>query len=319
MNDPEVSWDLHRSFLAVLREGSLSAAARSLSLTQPTVGRHVDALEKALATALFTRSRNGLSPTPAALNLQPHAEAMAAAAAAVQRTASGEAESLAGTVRLAASEAVGSDVLPSVLGRFRDAHPLVALELVTSDRMTNLLTREADIAVRMTRPTQGSLVARRLGTVHVGLYASRRYVAVHGLPEGLDELTGHSAVGYDRDAWLYESLSVDGLRLRREMFDFRTDNHAAQMAAVRAGLGIGGMQRPVADTDPDLVPVLPELVDFELEMWLAMHEDLRGSARVRTLFEFLGDALADYCRGKRDPPDSAAGELAEHDIWVRRD
>lgn len=296
MDPPNASWDLYRSFLAVLREGSLSGAARALSLTQPTVGRHVDALERVLGTALFTRSRNGLSPTPAAMDLQPHVEAMAAAAAAVGRTAGGESGPLGGTVRLAASDAVGSDVLPPLLARFREVHPNVALELATSDRVINLLTREADIAVRMTRPTQGSVIARRLGAVTVGLYASRDYVARRGMPATVEGLSGHSAVGYDRDAWLYETVSVEGLQLRREMFDFRTDNHAAQVAAIRAGLGIGGLHRPVAATSPDLVPILPEAVHFELEIWLAMHEDLRGSARVRALFEFLGDALSDYCR-----------------------
>lgn len=285
--------------LAVMREGSLSAAARSLGLTQPTLGRHIDTLEQTLGLKLFVRGQRGLDPTDAALDLKPHAEAMAAAAAALERTVSGEAGVDTGTVRITASEIVGCAVLPPLLSPFRAAHPGIVIELVTSNRVSNLLTREADIAVRMARPEQLSLVARRVGDVALGLYAHTDYVTRRGMPESVADLAGHSVVGFDTD---FQSVSgsVRGLEgvaatMRRESFDFRSDSHVAQLEAIRAGLGIGGVQKAMAARDPDLVPILPDEIALSLEMWLAMHEDLRGVRPVRLMFDHLFAALSDYC------------------------
>jgi DNA-binding transcriptional LysR family regulator len=295
MSLDRIDWDLYRTFAAVVQEGSLSGAARLLGLTQPTVGRHVEALESALGVALFTRATRGLAPTDAALGLLPHAQAMEAAAAALVRSASGQAEEPVGAVRVSASDIIGCEVLPAVLRRFRDRYPRVTLELVTSNRMTNLLTREADIAVRMVRPEQGTLVARRLGSVHVGLYAHRRYAERHGLPRNVEAAREHSAVGFDTDTRSLGSVRVSGIELDREMFDFRSDNMVAQLAAVRSGLGIGAVQKPLADRDPELVPVLAESVVFSMDMWLAMHRDLRGVRRMRVLFDHLAAELSAYC------------------------
>ncbi|HSH43959.1 MAG TPA: LysR family transcriptional regulator [Arenicellales bacterium] len=294
MDRPAVTWDHYRSFLAVVREGSLSGAARRLGLTQPTVGRHVDALERSLDAALFVRHRAGLSPTEQALDLVAHAEAMESAAAALVRQASGEAEEPQGTVRITASEIVGCEVLPGVLARFRADYPGIELELMTSDRVSNLLTREADIAVRMTRPEQGALVAKRIGVVPIGLFAHRHYVRRHGIPRSVAELRQHSGIGFDQDARAYAALRAHGIELDRSLFDFRTDSNPAQLAALRAGMGIGGVQKAIAARDPDLVPVLPDEFGFSLEMWLAMHEDLRSVRRVRLLFEFLAQALEQW-------------------------
>ncbi|MEX0839997.1 MAG: LysR family transcriptional regulator, partial [Parvibaculum sp.] len=163
MADVEPGWELYRSYLAVVREGSLSGAARQLGLTQPTVGRHIDALEAALGVGLFTRSQGGLAPTEGALALVAHAEAMASAAEALRRAASGEAEDDSGTVRITASEIIGTQVLPAMLTRFREKHPRIAVELVLSNRTDDLIRRDADIAVRMIRPTQTALIARKTG------------------------------------------------------------------------------------------------------------------------------------------------------------
>src|SRR6478609_9570878 len=154
MNSTEPGWEHYRSFLAVYREGSLSGAARALGLTQPTVGRHLDALETALGTSLFTRSQNGLRPSTGAAALVPHVEAMASAAAALGRAASGEALEERGAVRVTASEMVGIEVLPPALAGFREAHPLIDVELVLSNRTADLSRRDADIAIRMVKPTQ---------------------------------------------------------------------------------------------------------------------------------------------------------------------
>lgn len=285
-------WDLYRSFLAVLRLGSLSAAARELELTQPTLGRHIQELETALGQSLFTRSQSGLLPTRAALQLHPHAEAMASAASALLRAASGALDEPEGSVRLTTSEIMGVEVLPPILAAFREAHPKVVIELSLSNLNQDLLRRDADIAVRMARPTQAALLARRLGSVPVGLFAHRRYLARHGMPESLDDLArNHTLVGFDADASALRSFRQTGLPITRDLFAFRSDSDHAQLAAIRSGFGIGGCQTRIAARDPDLVAVLPGVVRFDLEMWLAMHEDLRASRRVRLLHDHLAEAL----------------------------
>jgi DNA-binding transcriptional LysR family regulator len=287
-------WDLYRSFLAVAREGSLSAAARRLRLTQPTLGRHIEALEDALGVALFTRSPGGLAPTAAALDLVPPAEAMEAAAAALVRAASGAADEARGVVRLTASEMMGGEVLPAMLARFRAAHTGIVLELMLTNRTEDLLRRDADIAVRMARPRQEALLARRIGTVGIGLYAHRRYLAAQGTPRRLDELLRHQLIGFDRDATSWNSVGGPAPEITRESFAFRCDSDLAQLAALRAGLGIGGCQHAIARRDRHLVPVLPRELALSLEMWLAMHEDLHASRRVRLLFEHLAGELGGY-------------------------
>ncbi|MBV8565330.1 MAG: LysR family transcriptional regulator [Methylobacteriaceae bacterium] len=291
-HDP--SWDLHRSFLAVIREGSLSAAARSLGLTQPTVGRHVDELEALLKIPLFTRSQRGLEPTAGALELVAHAEAMAAAADALVRAASGEAAEERGTVRITASEVIGNEVLPQILAAFREMHPGIVIELVLSNRTQDLLRRDADIAVRMMRPSQDALVARHIGPIAVGLYAHKAYADRHPLPRDLGEIVDHPLIGFDRDMSNARIAARAGFELARDDFAFRCDSDVAQLAALRAGFGIGGCQLGIARRDPNLVPVLPESLRFELDMWLAMHEDLRSSRRVRLLFDHLAATLSDY-------------------------
>ena len=297
------SWDHLRSFLAVLSEGSLSAAARNLRLTQPTVGRHIDELEAALGVVLFTRSQAGLAPTEAALELRPHAETMAAAAEALARTASGEAAEARGTVRIAASEVVGVEVLPRLLEPFQRRYSEIAIELVVSNRNEDLLRREADIAVRMVAPTQAALLARRIGAIELGLHAHRRYLERRGTPATLDALAGHALIGFDRETAAVRALQQRGLTLTREMFTLRTDSDTAQLSAIRAGLGIGVCQAPLAARDPDLVRLLPEAFAYPLECWVAMHEDLRTVRRMRLAFDHLVAELLDYAGGRDKAPD----------------
>ena len=196
-----IPWEWYRTLLAVLREGSLSGAARALGITQPTVGRHVAALETALGQVLFTRSQTGLLPTDAALALRAHAEAMDSTAASLERAAAGLADDgdlVRGVVRIAASEMVGIEVLPPVLAGLREAHPGLAIELVLSDRVQDLLHREADVAVRMTPPQQDQLVARHVGRIELGMHARPDYLARHGVPATLDDLRTHTLVGFDQ-------------------------------------------------------------------------------------------------------------------------
>jgi DNA-binding transcriptional LysR family regulator len=299
MKQTEPGWELYRTFLEVVRDGSLSGAARKLSLTQPTVGRHIDALEAALGLSLFSRSPQGLKATPAALELVSHAETMASASAALRRTASGGAKADRGTVRITASEMIGCEVLPPILSQFRDHHPAITIELALSNRNEDLLRRDADIAVRMVRPRQKSLVARRIGRSAIGLYAHRRYVEKYGVPEQVTDLSRHCMIGFDRDEHSLRSLGAMPGQVTRELFGFRSDSDLAQFSALKSGVGIGGCQHHIARRYPELVGVLAKAIRFELEVWLAMHQDMRSTGRVRVLFDHLAAGLLDFVRGDR--------------------
>ncbi|MFZ0267994.1 LysR family transcriptional regulator [Caulobacter sp.] len=291
MSDPD--WSLYRAFLAVMTEGSLSAAARALGLTQPTLGRQVAELERGLGVALFTRSPQGLKPTDAALDLAPHAQAMAGAASALVRAASGAGDTARGVVRLTASEIIGAEVLPPILADFRPKHPGVAVELSLDNQQQDLLRGAADIAVRMVRPTQDALVARRLADTHLGLYAHRRYVEAEGAPATVPDLKGHAVVGFDRETPFLRGL-MQRLPLSRDDFAIRTDSDLAQLAAIRAGCGVGFIQHGLARRDPELIPICPGQIGFDLPVWLVMHEDLRATLRMRAMFDHLAEGLSAF-------------------------
>jgi DNA-binding transcriptional LysR family regulator len=291
MNAAEPAWDLYRSFLGVLQEGSLSGAARALGLTQPTIARHIDALEQAVGFELFTRSQQGLAATEGALELKPYAESLAATTAALLRTASEQGAAVKGAVRVSASEAIGAQVLPPILASLRETHPELEIELVLSNAVVNILRRDADIAVRMVEPAQDALVVKRLGEVTLGLHAHRRYLAHAGAPRDLEDLKRHSMIGFDSETPAIRSMrrrvpSYDSVR-----FALRTDSDVAQLMAIKAGFGIGVCQVAVARRDPDLQRVLPDLVDLKLGVWLAMHENLRSTPRCRAVFDGLAAGL----------------------------
>jgi DNA-binding transcriptional LysR family regulator len=290
----EPDWETYRSFLAVMTEGSLSAAARQLALTQPTIGRHIDQLEDALALSLFTRSQTGLIPTQAARELRPHAQAMASAADALVRASSGAEAEERGTVRLTASVMVGGEVLPAILAAFHEKHPGIAIELVLSDQTQDLLRRDADIAVRMVRPKQEALVAKKIGRITLGLFAHRRYLERHGTPRSFADVSEHALIGFDRETAMVRALRGMGLALTRDMFALRCDADLAALAALRAGYGLGVCQLGIARRDRDLVQVLTREFRFELDMWLAMHKDLRNTRRTRALFDHLSAELSRY-------------------------
>jgi DNA-binding transcriptional LysR family regulator len=296
MSGTEPSWELYETFLSVMRTGSLSGASRALAVAQPTVRRRIEALEASLGAVLFTRATNGLVPTDAARVTRPHAEAMAASAHALVRATSGPLEAERGTVRVTASEIVGLEVLPGLLAPFRAQWPELQLELALSNRLEDLLRRDADVAIRMTAPTQSSLVARKVGVIPVGLFAHRDYLARHPAPKKPAELLkGHALIGADRDRSLINAVSALGLNLSPRDFSIRTDSDGAQLNAVRAGLGIGVCQVPLGERTAALVRVLPK-VAIPLEVWVVMHEDQRSVRRVRLVFEHLVKSLGDYTR-----------------------
>lgn len=290
--DTSPDWDLLQSLHAVLQAGSFSGAAKLRRLTQPTLGRHIDQLERQLGAPLFLRSPRGLQPTDLALAFQPHLADMSAAAATAGRDAAGLAAGEGGVVRVAASDVVGVEVMPQLLADFHKTHPGIDIELVLSNKNEDLTRRDADIAVRMARPTQNSLVARKVGELNLGFYATAEYLERHGRPQTLDDLQSHALIGFDR-ALPEGILARLGLPVNRETFALRTDSDAAQLASLRAGFGIGVCQRQIGRR-AGLVPLLTDVFSFQLEIWICMHETLRGSPRMRLMFDHLVKELGAY-------------------------
>jgi DNA-binding transcriptional LysR family regulator len=290
MSSP-VAWDDQRIFLAVLEAGSLSAAARRLGLSHPTVRSRIDALERGLGTVLFTRSVNGLAPTETAEALRGPARAMAMASELFVRQASSSAGEVAGTVRVSVPDFIGIEVVPPMLARLRAAHPALRIELSLSNAPPDLVAPEVDGAVRPVAPTQEALVARRVAAIPLGLFASRRYVARRGAPASLADKADHDVIGPDRsrsDLALAQRL---GAGFDRDRSVLRTDSHPAQLAAARAGVGIAVAQVPAAARDPDLVRILPDLEVAVLETWIVTHENLARIPRVRAVFDTLADSF----------------------------
>lgn len=296
----EPNWDLYRSLLTVLEHGSLSAAARELGLTQPTLGRHIETLEEMLGQQLFTRSRQGLAPSETALALKPFAQVLAATSAALVRAAADARGRVSGTVRISASEMIGVEVLPFILARLQEDHPDLEIELSTTDAVEDVLNREADVAVRMTEPTQKALIARHVGAIPLGMFAHRRYLERHGRPTSWDDLANHRFVGYDRQGAYARAVTklVPGAEHAR--FAFRADSNLAQFAAVKAGCAIGICQINLAREIEDLVPLFVDEFQLPLQTWIVMHEDLRDSPRCRAAFDALVRGLMSYiASGKR--------------------
>lgn len=289
-----LDWDHFRTFLAILDEGSQSAAARALGVTQPTVSRHLDALELAAGKPLFLRSYQGLLPTETALSMRGYAETMAASAAALSRAASGGGTSPEGTVRISVSEIIGIEVLPPILAELQERYPRLAIELSLSDAVEDLLKQQADIAVRMVEPTQGALVSRKIGGIAIGIFAHRDYLDRHGWPQDFAELSAHRLIGFDRQLTYIRDALRKFPEIAQLRFDFRSDSNAAQLAMIRAKGGIGMCQVGLASEEPDLVQLFPGKLDLQLMTFLVMHENLRTVPRCRVAFDALAEGLLAY-------------------------
>ena len=292
-------WTLVRSFLAALEHGSLLGAARALKSSQPTIGRHIAELELQLGVALFERTGRGLKPLDMALRLADSARAMEAGAHQLQRSVSSLDEAVSGTVRITASQPVACILLPPVLARLQQKLPGIQIELVSSNEVSNLLRREADIAVRMVPPDQTSLVAKRIGKVTIGTYAHRTYLQRAGTPREPTELLAHALIGNDKNEDILRGFAAMGYPVARGQFAFRTDDLMAHWYAVRGGVGIGFVADYVARSDADVVPLLPMLKIPALPVWLAVHREIRTSKRIRAVYDFLGDAIPDALANTR--------------------
>ncbi|UWR21588.1 LysR family transcriptional regulator [Sulfitobacter sp. S190] len=272
------------------RHKSLSAAASATGASQPTLSRHLSQLEERVGHRLFYRDTSGLEPTPEGLNLQVYAERMleAAAGISVEDTSDGP---VAGTVRITASRVAASYLLPPMLQALRLRHPRLSVELVASDETHNLLRREADLAIRMYRPTQSDLIARKVAELPLGVFAARSYIARRGLPEHIGDLHRHDVIGYDRSTLIIDGMARMGMKVERSFFAFRSDDQVACWNMIRAGCGIGFGQVAIGRDDPDLVQIQPTLDIGSLPVWLAAHAELRSSPRVRRSFDALAEAF----------------------------
>jgi len=292
MTEPD--WSLWRSFGAVVEHGSLSGAARALNLSQPTLGRHIEALEAALGSVLFERTLTGLKPTETALRLYEPVEVARNALAEAAMRAEGATSALSGSVRITSSTVMCHYVLPELLYDLRQAFPQVAIELVPSDSVESLLMREADIAVRMFRPTQLELITRKLGEIRLVAVAHERYLQQRGAPDRPEQLTQHDLIGFDRSDLLTHGARRMGYELSRADFVVRTDSQPNMFELVKAGLGIGFAQELLVDATPGLRKLLPGFNPPPLEVWLTTHKELFTSRRIRAIYDRLAEGLLRY-------------------------
>ncbi len=285
-------WSLVRSFLAVLDAGSLTGAARRTGALQPTLSRHIAELEGQLGAPLFERTGRGVVPTAVALAIVEAARSMQDGADSLARSLAGQRQATTGVVRITTSQVAASHLLPPILAELQRLEPGIQVELVASNALTNLLRREADIAVRMVRPAQSSLVARKIGEIGIGAYAHVSYLAWAGVPRGPDELLEHRLVGMDTDDTLIRGFAAMGIAIARDRFAVRTDDHLAYGRLVGAGAGIGFLANYNAAQLPGLQRLLPQLRIPALPCWLAVHREIRSSRVVRRVYDYLAQALS---------------------------
>ncbi len=288
-----LNWNYIRSFLMVARRGSLSAAARELGVSQPTLSRDIQALESSTKLNLFKRTTQGLLLTEAGQRLVDTAGKMDDAADRFERQVSGLTEDLTGDVRISVNEIVGIYLLPSAITVFRQQHPGVHVEVVISNQVSSLNKREADVALRMFKPSQPDLVARRLPDMELGFYAHRDYLQQHGQPDQFEDLMQHAIIGFDHDNDFIAGAQKFGYQFTRNNFAVRTDHLLMQINLARAGAGIVVIHKGLATQWPELEPILKSVPLPPLEFWIVCHGDVQFNARIRVFMQFLTQWFTD--------------------------
>lgn len=285
-------WNQVRAFLATAEEGSLSAAARALRSTQPTVGRQVSALEAHLGVTLFERAGRALVMTAAGHDLLEHVQAMGDAASRISIAAAGQSQDVVGRVTITASELVAAAFLPPVMHKLRTEAPGIQVEIVVSDKIEDLTRRDADIAIRHVRPDQPDLIARHLADATAGFYASKNYLEVHGRPKDAADLSNHVFVGPRETAQMFDILETHGVSLSPDQFKLSADSGVVIWEMMRAGLGMTIMPQGIWPHFTDVEPVLPDLARIKFPVWLVTHRELKTSRRIRIVFDALADVLS---------------------------
>ncbi|QDG54961.1 LysR family transcriptional regulator [Persicimonas caeni] len=285
-------WNRAKAFLVAAEEGSFSAAARALGVTQPTVGRQVTALEEELGVTLLERVAHGIELTPTGLEVVEHFRAMSEAAARVSLVAAGQSVSLEGTVSISASEVISTHLLPPIIRAIRVDYPGIEIDIVASNLASDLRRREADIAVRNFQPQDPELVARKVKESRAWLYASPAYLEELGHPTSPEDLSNGEFIGFDRTDALMEGLNALGLDLTGRSFPIITESQLVQWELCKQGAGICVMMEEVGDAEPRVQKALPDLPPFPVPMWLVSHREVRMSRRVRVVFDALADGLS---------------------------
>lgn len=285
-------WNRARAFLVTAEEGSLSAAARALGMTQPTLGRQVSALEQELGVALFERAGRGLELTPSGLDLLEHVRGMGDAANRLSLSASGQSTSIEGSVCITATEVMAGFTLPPIIKKLRMMEPGIEVELIASNSTSDLKRREADIALRAFRPTQPDLIAKKISDIRAFLYAAPAYLQQLGNPASPADFNDADFLGFDRSDRLMDAYNELGFSLTRRNFPVATEHHLVQWEMVKHGVGIGIMPEHVGDVEPAVVRALPDFEPYIGEVWLVAHRELKTSRRIRMVFDFLAAELS---------------------------
>ena len=296
-----MDWNLLRSFIAIYDTGTLTTAAKRLGTTQPSVGRHLRELESLVGETLFTRLSGKLKATERADALFAATFEMHHAVRNAELLFSGNRERISGVVRVAVAEAYGYHVVPQLLGALMTEQPELEIELSVSNQSDNLLRRDADIAMRFFRPDQDDLIAVKVGTSEMGLFAHEDYIARFGEPTDFALPEGALVTGFDRqDMPVKPSLrGADVAHLPR--FRFRSDSVMARQAIVTSGAGMSMLFVDVAATLPGLKRVLADQVSLAQEVWLCAHEELRRSSRMRYVWDKLEAGLIGRFNSRSTP------------------
>lgn len=287
-----MDWNHARAFCATADTGSLSAAARKLGLTQPTLSRQVAALEAALGTTLFERIGKRLVLTDAGLSLVEHARAMSMAAEAMALAAAGKSRDIEGRVTISATDAVSAYLLPGLVARIREKAPQITLVIVASDSISDLRKREADIAIRHVRPTEPELIAKLVGEMTAHFYAAESWIAKNGMPESVAELCAAELLAFEPVDLFSEHLRAAGISISPDRFRIVSANSTVLWEMVRQGVGICMMLQEIAELMPGVIRLLPDLPGTPVPVWLVSHRELHTSRRVRLVFDGLAEELS---------------------------
>lgn len=295
MNWQSISYDWNqvRALHATVEAGSLSAAARALGLSQPTLSRQIAALEADLGITLFERVGRSLTLTDAGRHLLSHVRQMGEAASRISLAAASQAQALDGLVRITSSDLFAAHILPGMLQRLYEVAPGIEVEVVASNAISDLLRRDADIAIRNARPDHPDLIARRLPDTAGNLYAATRFLDRHGRPTSLRDLADVPLVGFTgrSDAMLAE-LQARGIPLSEENIRWSADSGIVAWEMVRSGLGYGVMLADIAARTPEVECCLPDLPPIPVPLWIVTHRELQTSRRIRLVFDLLSELLA---------------------------
>ena len=284
-------WNQTRAFLAVVETGSLSAAARVLQQTQPTIGRQIAALEAQLDVTLFERAGRSLTITQTGRDLADHVRVMADAAARMSMVASGQSQAVEGLVRIAASELFAAYLLPPILRKLRDIAPNIDIDVVASNSISDLVQREADIAVRNVRPEQPDLIARLIHDASGRFYAAKSYLDKRARPHSIEELQTHEFVSFGDTEEMIGHFALLGIQLTANNFKIGSSNSLVAWEMVKQGFGIAPMSVDVARASPELVTLLPNRDPILFPTWLVTHRELHTSKRIRLVFDLLAEEL----------------------------